>query len=263
MSFQVADITFRYPMASEPALRSVSLSVTAATHVIILGPNGSGKSTLLRVMLGRWRPAVGRVLYRGEAVEEWQRDALAREVGVVPQEEPPPFPMTVRDYVAMGRYPHLGRWRPFRAIDRQVVEEALARCDVDDLAQRTIDALSGGERQRVRVARALAQEPRVLVLDEPTTHLDIRHEMEIFELLRSLVAEGLTAVTVTHNLSLAGRYAEHLVLLDRGRIAAQGAVSEVLRREVLEPVYRWPLTIDWPEDGAGPVVRPLGPVAGG
>lgn len=257
MSFAVRDVTFAYPGTVRPALRAVDFRVTDGTHLILLGPNGSGKSTALRVMMGRLHPESGEVLYRGRQVREWGAAELAREVGVVPQEEPPPFPMRVRDYVAMGRYPHLGRWRPFRPVDLRTVDGALARCDVAELADRPVDALSGGERQRVRMARALAQEPRVLVLDEPTTHLDVRHEMEIFELLRSLTDEGLTVVTVTHNLTLAGRYADHLILLADGRVAAQGHVRDVLRSEVLEPIYRWPLQVIWPSDNAGPIVRPL------
>lgn len=263
MSFRLAGVTFRYPGARQPALREVTLEVPEGSHIVVLGPNGSGKSTLLRVMLGRRHPQAGQVFFAGRPVEAWPPDGLARRVGVVPQEEPPPFPMTVRDYVAMGRYPHLGRWRSFRAEDRRVIEDALVRCDAAELVERAIDTLSGGERQRVRVARALAQEPAVLVLDEPTTHLDVRHEMEIFELLRSLVADGLTVVTVTHNLSLAGRYAEGLILLHEGRIAARGGVREVLCRDVLEPVYRWPIVVDWPDDGSGPVVRPLARTDGG
>jgi iron complex transport system ATP-binding protein len=257
MTFEVEAVTFSYAGADAAALRSVSLDVPSGSHVIVLGPNGSGKSTLLRVMLGRLRPQEGHVVFRGRPIERWRPEDLAREVGVVPQEEPPPFPMTVRDYVAMGRYPHLGRWRPLQATDRRAVRDALSRCDVAELADRPIDAVSGGERQRIRVSRALAQEAGVLVLDEPTIHLDIRHEMGVFELLHRLVAEGMTIVTVTHSLDLAGQYADGLVLLDAGRVAAAGLARDVLRREILEPVYRWPIAIDWGADDAGPTVRPL------
>jgi iron complex transport system ATP-binding protein len=227
----------------------------------VLGPNGSGKSTLLRLLLGTLRPSAGLVEFGGRGVEQWSRAELAREIGVVPQAEEIAFPMTVRELVAMGRYPHLGPWRRESAPDREAVSRALALCDVLELRDRPVSTLSGGERQRARIARALAQEPGVLALDEPTVALDVSHEMGIFELLRALCHEGVTILLITHNLNLAARFAGRLVLMDRGRLAGDGAPAAVLERSLLERVYRWPLRTTLhpgpgPDEGA-PQVTPL------
>jgi len=244
-------VRFRYPEADRPALDGVSLEVAAGACTAVLGPNGSGKSTLLRVLLGTLRAEAGEVALDGKPLAEWTREAIARQVGVVPQGEEAVFPMAVRELVAMGRYPHLGPWRREGDADRRAVERAMRRADVLAFASRPLSTLSGGERQRARVARALAQEPAALALDEPTAALDVSHEMAIFELLRDLGRAGTTVLLVTHNLNLAARYASRLVLLDRGRVAAQGTPAQVLTRETVERVYGWPVRID-PHPGPGP-----------
>ncbi len=244
-------VRFRYPEADRAALDGVSLDVAAGACTAVLGPNGSGKSTLLRVLLGTLRPEAGEVEFDGRAVGGWTREEIARQVGVVPQGEEAVFPMSVREMVAMGRYPHLGPWRREGEADRRAVERAMRRCDVLAFAARPLATLSGGERQRARVARALAQEPAALALDEPTAALDVSHEMAIFELLRDLGRAGTTVLLVTHNLNLAARYADRLVLLDRGRVAARGTPAQVLTRETVERVYGWPVRID-PHPGPGP-----------
>jgi iron complex transport system ATP-binding protein len=241
IGWTVDAVTFRYPGSARPAIEGVSLRVEPALCTAVLGPNGSGKSTLLRLLLATLRPAAGTITFGERPLADWRRRELARWIGVVPQNEEVAFPITVRQLVAMGRYPHLGLLRPEGRPDRLAIDDAMRRCDVTRLADRHFETLSGGERQRVRIARALAQEPRVLALDEPTLALDIRHEMEIFELIRGLTAEGVTVVVVTHNLNLAARYADTLVLLDGGHVAAAGRPSDVLRREMLETVYGWPL----------------------
>ncbi|HEU0014604.1 MAG TPA: ABC transporter ATP-binding protein, partial [Longimicrobium sp.] len=220
-------LAFRYPGASVDAVDRLTLEIPSGACTAILGPNGSGKSTLLRLLLGTLRPRSGLAELRGRPLGEWGREELAREVGVVPQAEEAVFPMTVRELVAMGRYPHLGPWRGERDADRRAVDEAMLRCDVRMLAARPLSTLSGGERQRARVARALAQEAGTLALDEPTAALDVSHEMAIFELLRALGHAGKTVLLVTHNLNLAARYADRLVLLDRGRLAAEGTPAQV------------------------------------
>jgi iron complex transport system ATP-binding protein len=217
----------------------------------VLGPNGSGKSTLLRVLLGTLAPSAGRAEFDERPLAAWSRAELARAVGVVPQGEETAFPISVRGLVAMGRYPHLGPWRREGAADRRAVEEAMRRCDVAGLAERPLANLSGGERQRARVARALAQEPRALALDEPTAALDVSHEMAIWELLRDLGRAGTTVLIVTHNLNLAARYADRLVLLHEGRVAAAGKPAQVLTRETVERVYGWPVRVV-PHPGPGP-----------
>jgi iron complex transport system ATP-binding protein len=244
-------LAFRYPGASRPALDGVSVDIPAGSCTAVLGPNGSGKSTLLRVLLGILTPAEGSAELDERALGEWGREEIARAVGVVPQGEEPAFPMTVREMVGMGRYPHLGAWRRERDADRRAIEQAMRRCDVLAFADRPVSTLSGGERQRARVARALAQEPAALALDEPTAALDVGHEMAIFELLRDLGRAGTTVLLVTHNLNLAARYADRLVLLSKGRVAAEGAPADVLTRETVEAVYGWPVRIE-PHPGPGP-----------
>lgn len=251
-TFETRALSFRYPGAPRSAVEGVEITVPAGSLYAILGPNGSGKSTLLKLLLGALAPTSGAVLYDGRPVSDWPRRDFARRVGVVAQGEEVVFPITVRELVAMGRYPHLGPWRRERERDRRAIEDAMARCDVLDLADRPFTTLSGGERQRARIARALAQEPATLILDEPTAALDVKHEMAIFELLATLAGrDGVTVVVVTHNLNLASRYADRLLLLDRGRAVAEGAPGDVLRREILEAVYHWPLAV-LPHPGPGP-----------
>lgn len=259
--FESRALTYRYPGAASDAVAGVDLSVPEGSLYAVIGPNGCGKTTLLRLLLGALDPSAGAVHYAGRALETWPRRELALRIGVVPQVEELVFPMTVRELVGMGRYPHLGPWRSEGAADRAAVDRALGTCDVAGLADRPFDTLSGGERQRVRVARALAQEPATLVLDEPTASLDIAHEMGIFELLRGLADGGVTVVIVTHNLNVAGRFADRLLLMHRGHTAAEGEPHDVLARKLLEPVYAWPLAVT-PHpgpgrDGGSPQVVPL------
>ncbi len=244
-------VTFRYPEAEVNALEGVSMEAPAGGCTAVLGPNGSGKSTLLRILLGTLMAEAGTAEFDGRRLTAWSRPELARAVGVVPQGEEAAFPIAVRELVAMGRYPHLGPWRREGAADRRAVEEAMRRCDVSDFAARPVATLSGGERQRARVARALAQEPRALALDEPTAALDVSHEMAIWELLRHLARAGTTVLVVTHNLNLAARYADRLVLLHRGRVAAAGTPAQVLTRDTVERVYGWPVRVV-PHPGPGP-----------
>jgi iron complex transport system ATP-binding protein len=263
MSWRCQELTFRYPGAEHPAVAAVSLDVPEGSCTAVLGPNGSGKSTLFRLLLGTLAPASGTAEFGGRPVRDWERRAMARAVGVVGQGEESVFPLTARELVALGRFPHLGPWRREGPRDRAAIAEAMERCDVLQFADRPLGTLSGGERQRVRLARALAQEPAALALDEPTTALDVQHEMEIFELLRGFVSEGGTVLLITHHLNLAARYADRLVLLDGGRLAAHGTPAEVFREERLEGVYRWPLrVVPFPGPGRGegaPQVLPLSP----
>jgi ABC-type cobalamin/Fe3+-siderophores transport system ATPase subunit len=219
----------------------------------LLGPNGAGKSTVLQLLLGTLAPTRGEVLFKRRPVRDWPRADLAREIGVVPQGEAEP-PFTVREMVGMGRYPHLGPWQRERPCDLAAVDRAMSRCDILTFSDRWLSTLSGGERQRVRLARALAQEPSILVLDEPTAFLDMRHEMETFELLRDLRAEGTTIVLATHNLNLAARFADAVVLLHRGQLVAQGAPGVVLTASALTDVYEWPVVVTRHVSGAPHVV---------
>ena len=224
-------------------MRDVSLSVTPGQLLAVVGPNGAGKTTLLRLLTGSLSPEQGEVLLDNRPLDGLDDRERARALAVVPQSESSPFPVTVREMVAMGRYAHLGPWERTGGHDRAVVERALERCAVAELADRQINELSGGERQRSRIARALAQEAPILLLDEPTAGLDLRYRMELFHLLRELRGEGLAVLVITHDLNLAARFADRLLLLDRGRATARGAPESVLSREALEAVYEWPLRL--------------------
>jgi iron complex transport system ATP-binding protein len=235
-------VTFRHPGATRPAIDRVTLPITPGCMTALLGPNGAGKSTLLELLLGTRTPAAGQVILDDRPVSQWRRSDLALRIGVVPQGETEPQ-FTVREIVAMGRYPHLGAWRREQAEDASAIVRAMERCDVLAFSGRWVSTLSAGERQRVRLARALAQEPRILVLDEPTTSLDIRHEMTTFATLRALRDEGTTIVLATHNLNLAARYADDLVLMQSGRMVAHGSPQEVLTAARVTEVYEWPVSI--------------------
>jgi len=250
------DIAVRYRAGGPLALNRVSCEVGRAQLVAVVGPNGSGKTTLLRALLGLVPVEQGLVLVDGRPVGQWPRRLLARTVGVVAQQEEALLPLRVADAVMMGRYAHLGALSAPAERDRAAVQSALERCDISDLADRSVDSLSGGEWKRVRVARALAQEPQALVLDEPTASLDIRHEMELFELVRELVESGLAGLVITHHLNLAARFAHRIVLLSRGELVAEGTPAEVLKRETLTRTFEWPLAITSWRDGS-PQVVPL------
>jgi iron complex transport system ATP-binding protein len=253
---RVRDVTLRYPGATAPVVQGVSLDVRPGTLTAVAGPNGSGKSTLVRALAGLLPLERGSISIDDRPLDQWRRKDLARAVGVVAQREEPVFPLRVRETVMLGRYAHLGPLEAERERDRDAVERALARCDVSHLADRRADQLSGGEWQRVRLARALAAEPQALLLDEPTTSLDVRHEMELFELVSGLARSGLAALVVTHGLNLAARFCDEMLLLDHGRPVAAGAPAEVLRPDVLSSVFRWPVAVTTWCDGA-PQVVPL------
>jgi iron complex transport system ATP-binding protein len=257
MIFGTRNAVVRYRQGIPPALDGITMEVEGGSFYAVLGPNGSGKSTLMKVLLGVVPLESGEALVEGRAVGEWGRRELARSVGAVSQREGTAFPISVRELVAMGRYPHLGPLRPEGLRDREAVEGALAACDAEELAHRDVGTLSGGELQRVRIARALAQEPRALVLDEPTASLDIGHEMAILQLLREQADRGITVLLITHHLDLAARFADRLLLLDQGRVAAEGSALEVLTPEILEGVYRWPVAVEVDPATNSPRITPL------
>jgi iron complex transport system ATP-binding protein len=233
----------RYPGASRAALDGVTVGVPKGSMFAVLGPNGSGKSTLMRALLGIVRPAAGECLVAGRPTSAWRPRDLARVAGAVSQSESVVFPLSVREMVAMGRYPYLGALGAEGSADREAIDLAMERCDVSALAERAVTNLSGGEFQRVRIARALAQQPESLALDEPTAGLDLGHEMSILKLLRAEADAGKTVLLVTHHLDLAARFADRLLLLDEGQVAAEGTPEEVMRADVLERVYRWKVAV--------------------
>ncbi len=245
------------------ALRDLSLEFPAGTFAGILGPNGAGKSTLVRALTGLLSPAVGEVLYGDRPVSRLSPAEVARRVAVVPQDVWVPFEYSVLEMALMGRAPHLGLLGLEGERDLRLARAALARLGLAELEDRPVSTLSGGERQRVLLARALAQETPVVLLDEPTAHLDIAHQVEILELLAALHREGRTVLAVLHALTLAARFCPRLVLLAGGAVAADGPPGAVLTEPRLREVYGADVLVSGhPEDG-GPVVlprrRPAGP----
>ena len=252
--WSLSDVAFRYHAATRQTLDNITLDIGAGQMTAVLGPNGAGKSTLLSLLLGTISPDAGDVRFQNRPLADWSRRELAREIGVVPQGEAEPL-FSARELVAMGRYPYLGPWQRERPEDAAAIRRAMDRCDVAEFSDRWLSTLSGGERQRVRLARALAQEPSVLVLDEPTAFLDIRHEMTTFALLRDFRDAGTTVVLATHNLNLAARYADALVLMRDGRVVACGTPDEVLTAERVAAVYDWPVAVV-PHAGGAPQIVP-------
>ena len=256
---QYEDVVARYPGASRDALAGVRFGAERGRLTAVVGPNGSGKSTLVRALLGRIPLAGGAVRVDGVAAMEHGRAELAKRIAVVTQREDLAFPLTVDEYVALGRFPHLGGWRGARSIDRDAIDRALARAGVEALATagRRVQELSGGEWQRVRLARALAQGGEALVLDEPTTFLDVAHEMSAFELLHELTVEGVAVLLVSHQLNLVARFADEIVLLHDGRVAASGRPEDVMQAAILERVYEWPLVVTRDPAVGAPALLPL------
>lgn len=256
MILEARAVTVRYRPNTPVALDGVDCQVAGSELVAVVGPNGSGKTTLVRALLGLLPLEKGSVMVDGRPVGAWPRGALARVVGVVGQQEEALFRLSVAEMVMLGRYARLGPLEAPGAEDWSAVRSALERCDIVGLAERSVDSLSGGEWKRVRIARALAQKPRALVLDEPTASLDVRHEMELFELIRQLVDAGLAGLVITHHLNLAARFADRIVLLDRGMVVAEGAPAQVMNRDTLSRVFEWPVAVTTLSDGS-PQVVPL------
>lgn len=250
-------VRVRYPGSDRDALDGVSFGVPAGAVTAVVGPNGSGKSTLVRALLGRVPLVGGAVVVDGQTAHTLARGDRARRVAVVSQREEPAFPLRVRDYVALGRFPWQGTWSPDTVDDRRAVDRALEAAAVAALADRQTDALSGGEWQRVRVARALAQGAGTVVLDEPTTFLDIAHEMACFELFVALAHAGKCVLVISHQLNLVARFADRVVLVSRGAVVAEGVPGDVMRGETLERVYEWPLVVSRDPAVGAPTLVPL------
>jgi iron complex transport system ATP-binding protein len=227
----------RVRLGGREVLAGVSFELRPGEVLGLAGANGAGKTTCLRAASGALRPESGRVVLAGRPLAAYGRRELARRVAVVPQDAPFAFPFRAGEAVLMGRTPHLPRLGFEGPRDLAIARDALARVGIEELADRSILELSGGERQLVLLARALAQEPAVLLLDEPTAHLDLRHRLRVLELVRELAAGGRSALVVSHDLSLAARGCDRIALLAQGRVIAAGTPAEVLRPDALRRAF--------------------------
>jgi iron complex transport system ATP-binding protein len=235
---------------------NLDVAVPDGSFTVIVGPNACGKSTLLRALARVLKPAAGAVLLDGRAVADWPARELARTLGLLPQSPIAPEGITVADLVARGRYPHQGLLRQWSREDETVVAESMAATGVAALADRSVDELSGGQRQRAWIAMALAQRTPILLLDEPTTFLDIAHQIDILDLCADLHEQGRTVVAVLHDLNHAARYATHLIAMASGRVVAAGPPAEVVTSALVADVFGLPCqVIDDPETGT-PLVVP-------
>ncbi len=234
----------------------LTVAVPHDSFTVIIGPNGCGKSTLLRSLARLLTPSAGRVVLDGRSISEYPSKEAARRIGLLPQTSIAPDGITVADLVGRGRYPHQSLFRQWSAADQDAVERAMAATSVADFADMRVDELSGGQRQRVWVAMVLAQDTGILLLDEPTTYLDISHQIELLDLFSELHEAGSTVVAVLHDLNHAARYATHLIVMHEGRVVVEGAPREVLTAELVEQVFGLPaVIIDDPESHT-PLVVP-------
>ena len=243
LCYKLREVGFRY---DEPWIfRDFSLEISEGELLGLIGPNGSGKTSLLKVMAGLLSVQQGAVMLRGHNVAGMSPRAIAREVAIVPQESQILFPFTVGELVLMGRFVHQRGWGWESAEDLRIGEWAMGLMDVAHAAHRTVQELSGGERQRVMIARALAQQSRILLLDEPTAFLDLKHQIDIYAILKALNRDrGATVILVSHDLNLASQYCDRLLLLHKGEIFADGTPEEVLTGEHLLEVYGCEVLID-------------------
>jgi iron complex transport system ATP-binding protein len=234
----------------------LDVDVPDGSLTVIVGPNACGKSTLLKALARTLAPAAGTVYLDGAPVRSMRPKAVARRVGMLPQTPIAPDGITVRDLVARGRYPHQGAFRPATSADHDAIDDALRLTDTGSLADRSVDELSGGQRQRVWIAMVLAQQTDIVLLDEPTTFLDIAHQYEVLSLARELHAAGRTVVAVLHDLNQAARFATHVIAMRSGAIVASGEPAAVITAYLVEDVFGLPcVVVPDPETGT-PLVVP-------
>lgn len=243
MLFDILGVTCGYGAA--PVLQDASVQINSGDMMGIVGPNGSGKSTLLRAMSRVLKPLHGQVLLEEEDIYRTPAAVIAKKMAVVSQEQGSTFPFTVRELVMMGRIPHLKRFSREGIQDLKIVEQAMELTDTARLADRQASELSGGEKQRVLLARALAQEPKILLLDEPTSYLDLNYQIELMQVLVRLREEyGLTIIMVLHDLNLASRYCDYLVLVKQGTIRAIGSPHQVITAQMIKDVYGCEVSVE-------------------
>ncbi|GAA1670117.1 ABC transporter [Citricoccus zhacaiensis] len=243
-------------------LSGLDLQIPDGELTVIVGPNACGKSTLLRSMARLLQPASGRIVLDGQDIRRWPTKEVARRVGLLPQSSVAPEGITVADLVARGRYPHQSLLSGWSTEDERAVNEAMTATDITSLAARHVDELSGGQRQRVWIAMVLAQQTPLILLDEPTTFLDIAHQLEVLDLVAALRSEGRTVVAVLHEINMAARYATHLIAMRSGAVVAQGPPADILTEGLVHEVFGVRARIIPDPDTGHPVVLPRSPTPG-
>lgn len=237
------NITFGYPSAGKPVLQDFNLEIGAGTVTAILGPNGAGKTTLLHLILGWLLPQRGQILLAGKSLKSHTRREIGRWMGLVPQTERIPFDYSLLEFTLFGRTPHLGPLEMPGAPDIQIARSALEQVGLGAMWHRSVTSLSGGERQLVLIARALAQQPRLLLLDEPTSHLDLGNKRRLLDLLRTLTRQGVTILLTTHEPDVAAAVATHGVLMRAGQVLQNGPLDEIFTADSLSAVYNTPVEV--------------------
>lgn len=233
---EIVKLQFGYD--HNPTLKGLDLNLKEGKLTVILGPNGSGKTTLVKLMSKMMPPDSGQIYLHLSDIMKMSQKEISKSLAIVPQNTAVEFDFTVEEIVAMGRYPHLKRFQQEGPADLEIINEAMKATDVFSFRKRPINALSGGEIQRVIIARALAQKPKVLILDEPIAHLDIQHQIELLKLVKQLAqAQHITIAMILHDLNFAMAFADHIVLMHEGKIAAEGLPEEVLIPETIKSVY--------------------------
>jgi iron complex transport system ATP-binding protein len=253
----IEDISFSYK--EKPVLENVGLQVIKGEIIGILGPNGCGKTTLLKLLNRNLHPKAGKVMMEGTDLEKISKRRIARHIAVVPQSNEIRFAFSVRDIVTMGRMPFLDRFQGESSDDMAIVDEAMAKTSITAFADRPINTMSGGERQRVIIARALAQRPEIILLDEPTLHLDINHQFEVLELMKKLSdEEDLTVVIVSHDLPMVVKYCDRIVLIHDHKVFAIGTPEEVLTKENMKVVFNINAVLEYDETLKANAVKIIG-----
>ena len=243
MAIDVQNLSHAY--GDLPVLNNITFSVSKGDFFIIIGPNGSGKTTLMKVISGILKPQIGQLEIMGRSIDNYTRKTLAQTIAYVPQTIPVDFPFTVTEVVLMGRSPYLGMLGLEQERDIEIARQAIAFTGVEHLAHRKLDQLSGGEQQRVFIAKAICQQPQIILLDEPTASLDLAHQIRLMDLMEKLKREkGVTVVMVSHDVNLAAMYGDRLLLLNEGLIVRLGFPNEVLTFQTLEEAYGCALLVD-------------------
>ncbi len=252
MSVLLETLGLHAARAGREVLRGVDLALRAGEALAVIGPNAAGKSTLLRALSGLIPATSGQVALDGRPLHEWSRDAVARRLALVAADEGAPSPLTVADRVALGRYPHRGPFRALTREDHEAVERALELVKINHLRFRPLGRLSAGELQLTALARGLAQEPKLLLLDEPAAHLDIGHELSLFRVLDEIRGRGVAVLAVVHDLQRAAAWAERMLLLEDGRVTAEGPPESVLASEAAAKAFGVTITAHRPPGAARP-----------